>query len=109
MIIGPFSPVDVGGAPSVVLALASPLPNPSSRSTAIGHTRSRAGANHARGLRRLGSPSVDTRARRDPRRAAHVARWDGTDSGGQRVKSSIYFVRLEALGRVFTRRVAMFQ
>ena len=108
VIIGPFNPVDVGGAPSVVLALASPLPNPSSRSTAIGYSLpERAPITLA--VYDVSGRQVRTLVRGVIPAGQHVARWDGTDSGGQRVKSSIYFVRLEALGRVFTRRVAMFQ
>ena len=36
----------------------------------------------------------------------HAARWDGRDGAGHEVPSGLYFVRLEAAGRVLTTRLA---
>ncbi len=35
---------------------------------------------------------------------AHVATWDGRDSGGREVSSGVYFIRFEAGAKVFTQR-----
>jgi FlgD Ig-like domain len=106
--IGPFDPLDVGDAPPAVLALAPPMPNPSSRGTTIGYSLpERAPVTLA--IYDVSGRVVRTLVRGEVPAGQHVARWDGADDGGQRVKSSIYFVRFTALGKEFTRRVAMFQ
>ncbi len=37
----------------------------------------------------------------------HIVRWEGRDSRGQRVPSGVYFVRMQAKGQQFTRRVTL--
>ena len=38
---------------------------------------------------------------------AHAVRWNGTDSGGERVGSGVYFCRLEAGGETMTRKLVL--
>jgi hypothetical protein len=37
----------------------------------------------------------------------HAIQWDGTDAGGRRVASGVYFTELKAVGRVATRKVVL--
>jgi hypothetical protein len=41
----------------------------------------------------------------DPGR--HVVTWNGRNDGGQGVASGVYFLRMEALGAVDTRRIVL--
>ncbi|MGD8395436.1 MAG: FlgD immunoglobulin-like domain containing protein [Candidatus Eiseniibacteriota bacterium] len=89
-----------------VLALAQNVPNPFNPTTRIAYELP------APGVVRLAVYDIDGRLVRrlvDGERDAgpHTARWDGVDRDGRPVSSGIYFSRLEADGRVLTRKMLL--
>ena len=102
----PSGTVDVpGGVLPRELALSAPAPNPLRGSCRMGLALPRDArvslavfdqqGRHVRTLVAGPQPAGEQRVN-----------WDGRDHGGRGVASGIYFVRCEAEGRIFTRRVA---
>ncbi len=101
---GTSAPVAFEAASTVTLA--GGAPNPFATSTTLELTLARRGNVrltvhdlHGRRVRTLASESLPA--------GRHALAWDGHDAGGTRVASGVYFVRLEAQGRVERRKVTM--
>ncbi len=105
----PSTGVGVGDAPgTMTLEFAAPSPNPTRDATTLQYTLSRAG--HVR----LAVYDVNGRMVRllrddDEAAGAHAESLPLRDRAGRRLASGNYLVRLEAEGRVLTRRMAAFR
>jgi hypothetical protein len=101
----PSGTADVDAATPRELALSAPAPNPLRASCAMQLALPRAA--------RVALAVYDQQGRRVRTLVAgaqpageQTVVWDGRDEGGRGVASGIYFVRCEAEGRTFTRRIA---
>lgn len=102
--------VGVEGAPLEGLALAAPRPNPlalGGAPLALPFTLPAPGAARVAVYDVAGRLVATPLASAALAAGAHEARWDGRDARGARVEAGIYLVRLEALGRAVSRRVAL--
>lgn len=99
--------VDVPPAASPALALAPPMPNPSSGTTSIRFTLPHAGRVAVR-IVDVGGRSVRSLAQGHHPAGAHAVVWDGRDGSGRRVAAGIYFVTLESGAARATRRFVRF-
>jgi hypothetical protein len=110
--VGPYTllqysePVDVQApGPPQELALSAPAPNPLRGSTTLRLALPRAArvslAVYDQQGRRVRTLAAGTRPAGE-----HAIVWDGRDESGRAVASGIYFVRCDAEGRAFTRRLA---
>ncbi|MEZ5064919.1 MAG: S8 family serine peptidase [bacterium] len=102
----PTAPTDTPwvGAPTYATSLLPSVPNPFREETTVRFSLARRGPVsldvfdvQGRRVRSLVSGPVDA--------GRHQAVWDGRDSGGQRVASGVYFVRLDVAGGAKQRKV----
>ena len=102
------SQVDVASDRPGVLSLASLAPNPCFGSTTIDFTLARQ-ANVRLDVVDVGGRLVTTLFEGTLGAGRHERSWEGRRSSGQAVASGIYAIRLQAEGRVLTRRVVLLQ
>ncbi len=98
--------VDVPRAVGGALDFASPAPNPARGWVTLRFTLPEAGAVRL-ALYDLAGRRVAALLDGALAAGAHEARWEGTDAAGRPAAAGLYFARLEAAGRVLTRRVAI--
>jgi hypothetical protein len=105
-IAAPPSALDAGGALPVAFALGAVTPNPSAQQCALSLALPRASRVTAhvydaagRRVRELSNRSWDA--------GSHTLAWDLADQSGTRVHDGLYFVRVEAGGLSWTKRVAV--
>ena len=102
----PAGTTGVPPGPPRELALSPPVPNPSRGAATLRLALPRA-AEVALVVYDQQGRAVRTLARGGLPAGEHPVAWDGRDDAGRVVASALYFVRLEAEGRVFTRRLAV--
>lgn len=85
----------VGDAPSVPNSLAQNIPNPFNPSTTIRYSVSQSGPVAIR-VYNAGGGLVRTLVSAPHGPGAYTVRWDGTDDGGRRLGSGVYFYRIES-------------
>lgn len=91
------------GDGSGTLTLAPIVPSPASGSARIGFSLSRAGRARA-AIHGIDGRLIRTLVDAELTAGPHTFVWDGQDESGRRTPSGGYFVRLEAEGRVLSRR-----
>ena len=104
-----FSRLSVGGISNVRLpaaALAPNVPNPFNPSTAITFRLPAAGKASLK-VFDLRGRTVKILFQGSSGRGSHTVYWDGTDTGGHRLASGVYFYRLEAGENSITRKMIL--
>jgi len=101
----PSGTLAVEGAPAAALSFAAPNPNPARGATSLRYTLSRAG--HV-SLAVYDAAGRRVQLLRDAEQlaGAHETRFALRDDAGRALPSGLYLVRLEAEGRVLTRRLS---
>jgi flagellar hook assembly protein FlgD len=89
------------------VALHEPMPNPFAGSVRIAFDLPRGGDASLRIYDVSGRRVRTLIESRLPAQIRHDLTWDGTDQDGRPVSTGIYFVRLEADGKSFTRRAVV--
>ncbi len=95
-----------GSGPPRALALSPPAPNPLRTSATLRLALPRAARVRLAVFDQQGR-AVRTLTAGDLPAGEHAIAWDGRGTDGRAVASALYFVRLEAEGRVITRRLAV--
>jgi hypothetical protein len=98
--------VDVPGGVIAALSLAPARPNPSSSTVNLSFSLSRKGPARLAIYNAIGA-HVRTLVNEVTAAGPHRVVWNGLDSGGRRVASEVYYVRLEAEGQVLNRSVVL--
>jgi hypothetical protein len=99
-------PAEANGAGARV-TLHEPMPNPFAGSVRIAFDLPRGGDASLRIYDVSGRRVRTLIESRLPAQIRHDLTWDGTDQDGRPVSTGIYFVRLEADGKSFTRRAVV--
>jgi len=97
-----------GPEQSYDLAFAGAVPNPTTERASLNFTLSESGPVRLT-LYDVNGRRVRLMADGAFSAGPHTIAWDGRDDGGGRVRAGIYWARMDAAGRQFTRRIVMLE